>query len=139
MKKAEILGVKMGDNTEYEGFGFMSYYYLHGEAESINGYDLVEGDMEAMRKALSSRIFPVNLKLQDGNTYDAIVISYYKFNRMTGLICLCTDLEHIKHALFEYDNDCYKDTVIEETEKKWLYENYPGIREIVKEYNLNNN
>lgn len=126
----------MGDSNKTEGFSFLSYFYLHGEAEIINGYDLVEGNMETLVYALSDRIFPTKLILQDGNEYDGVVISYHKMGRMTGLICLCTDLEHIRHALFDYDDNKLKNTVIEEGQKTWLYGKYPEIRDIVREYNL---
>jgi len=134
--KSKILGVKMGDSNKTEGFSFLSYFYLHGEAEIINGYDLVEGNMETLIYALSDRIFPTKLILQDGKEYDGVVISYHKMGRMTGLICLCTDLEHIRHALFDYDENNEKNTVIKEGQKTWLYSKYPKIRDIVREYNL---
>ena len=134
--KSKILGVKMGDSNKTEGFSFLSYFYLHGEAEEKNGHDLVEGNEETFIYVLSDRIFPTKLILQDGNEYDGIVISYHKDWRMSGLICLCTDLEHIRHALFDYDDNYEKNTVIEEGQKTWLYSKYPKIRDIVREYNL---
>jgi len=122
------------DYSNENDFMFMSQFYLHGKAETLNEYDCVEANITAFSKALRNHVFLTSILMKDGSKLDAIVIPYFKC-RPTGLICLCDDYENIKHALFEYDNHCYKDTCIEESEKQYLYEKYPEFQNIIREYN----
>jgi len=61
----------------------MSWFYLHGNAETLNEFDCCEGNINAFRKELRN----------------------------------------------------HKDTCIEESEKKYMYEKYPEIKKIITEYN----
>jgi len=107
----------------------MSWFYLHGNAETLNEFDCCEGNINAFRKILRNHIFFANILMKDESKLDAVVIPYWKEKRrLTELICTSDDGESIRHALFEYDEDCYKDTCIEESEKKYMYEKYPEIK-----------
>lgn len=120
-------------------FIFVGNSYLHGEAQDINGFDCIEGNLSFLRKLVRNNIFKASLLLKNKKLVDVIVIPWFNNYGITSLICLCSDREHIFHALFKYD--CLSsskriNTCIEETEKKYLYETYPHIKELIREYNL---
>jgi hypothetical protein len=89
-------------NTDVE-FRFISYFYLHSKAEEINGYDCCEGDIKTFSDILSMSVRVVNLLMENGNIFHCLLFSTVEENRMKGLICLCDDLDGIKHAYNYFD------------------------------------
>jgi len=135
MEKAIIIGDLYGEFNCPEGFDFISQFYLHGDAQDKNHYDICLGNLECFVKILHCHIFLIELQLQDGNTYEGIVIPYIAGRRrLEGLVCLCNDTEGIKHALFEY-HDGYIDTCMDDTEEKYIFEKYPEIKQLIHKYN----
>jgi len=120
-----------------EQFTFIGKSYLHFDAEDLCGYDCIEGNLEFCRKLIRLNIFKSTLMLKDLTLLDVIVIPYLSYNKVKSLICLCTDKKGIENALFEYHlfSKKYIDTCIEESEKKYLFEKYPHIQELIKQYN----
>lgn len=127
-------------STEVDKFTFIGSSYLHYEAQELCGFDCIEGNLEFCRKLIRLNIFKSKLMLKDLTFVDIIVIPYIRYKKIESLICLCTDEEGIKNALFEYNKllKVYIDTCIEEGEKKYLFENYPHIQELIKQYNYQN-
>jgi hypothetical protein len=122
---------------EKEKFTFVSYSYLHYDAEDLCRYDCIEGDLDFCRNLLKLNIFKCKLLLEFGNEVEVLVIPYIQEHKVHSLICLCTDKEGIKNALMEYGllSKKYIDTCIEESEKIYLFEKYPHIQELIKQYN----
>jgi hypothetical protein len=75
------------------------YFYLHGEAEKINGYDICNANSEAIADCLRQGAFLCELIFVDGRTEDAICFSKYGYGRMEGLIVLLSDQKHITNAV----------------------------------------
>lgn len=136
MEKYIIIGDKIGEFDIPEDFDFLLYVYLHCDAEEINGYDCCYGNLPVFSKLLGCHLFPCEVQLQDGNTYDALVIPAFVERRIKALVCLCTDIEGIRHAMFEYYSEYNIDTCMEDSQKKILYEKYPEIFKLIREYNL---
>lgn len=139
--RAKIIGDSQDNFDCPDGYGYMPWFYLHYEAETINHYDIVLGNIDCFQEALRNHIFLADLKLQDGSEHEGIVFTFYKENRMQGLVCLCSDLEGIRNVLFEYKSE-WKinfDTCIEDGQKKHLALKYPEILVLIKEYNTLNN
>jgi hypothetical protein len=122
---------------EKEKFTFVGYSYLHYDAEDLCGYDCIEGNLDFCRNLLKLNIFKCKLLLEFGNEVEVLVIPYIQEHKVHSLICLCTDEKGIKNALMEYGilDKKYIDTCIEEGEKKYLFEKYPHIQELIKQYN----
>lgn len=123
-------------DAEQEGFTFIGKSYLHFEAQELCGFDCIEANLEFCKNLIELSIFRSNLLLKDKTQVEVIVIPYIEERKVNSLICLCTDQEGIKNALFEYHllRKGYIDTCIEESEKKYLYETYPHIKELIKQY-----
>lgn len=136
MEKSIIIGDKIGAFTPPEGFGFASYIYLHGEAETINGYDCCYGNMKTFQRLLTCHLFACEIQLQDGSIHDGIAIPCFVENKVKALVCLCTDTESIKHALTEYFSPKSISTTMESSEQDIMYEKYPEIFNIIRNYNL---
>lgn len=125
-------------NWDYSGdikFGFLSYVYLHGEAEDMSGFDCCEGNMETLKNLLKSSIFSGTLLNKDNTELDVLIIPCYKERRTTGLVCLCTDHESIRHALFKYYDEYEVSSSMYEHVKEYIYSKYPEIMTIIYEYN----
>jgi hypothetical protein len=89
-------------NMEIEG-SYLPYYYLHGEAENLNGYDICNANDKAFTKALKQGAFLCMIVFTDGTEREGICFSKYNMiNRMEGLVCLLEDDEHIEHAVKQY-------------------------------------
>jgi hypothetical protein len=116
-------------------FEFVSYNYLHCNAEEICGYDCIEANFDFCLRLLSLRMFPSNLLLQNGTMVDVVVMPYVKDGKVTSLICLCDDYEGITNALFNYDKDKKVNITMYDEEENFLFEKYPPFKEIYKKYN----
>ena len=136
MEKFIIIGDTLKEFDPPEEYGFLPYVYLHFEAEVLNGCDYCFGNIPVLQRLLGCHLFPCEVLLQNGETYDALVIPAFTDHRVKALVCLCTDLEGIRHAMFNYFRGAYIDTCIEEGRKKILFEKYPEIFKIIREYNL---
>lgn len=115
-----------------EQFTFIGQSYLHFDAEDLCGYDCIEGNLEFCRNLLKLNIFKCSLLLEFDRELEVIVIPYIQEHRVCSLICLCTDKKGIKNALSvkKYINTC-----IEESDKIYLFNKYPHIQELIKQYN----
>ena len=126
-------------NIKNKKFVFVGQSYLHCEAQDINNFDCIEGNITFLRKLVRNNIFKAKLLMKNKTSLDVIVIPWFNHYGITSLICLCTNKEDIHHALFEYGCVSSKkriDTCIEESEKNYLYDNYPHIKDLIREYNL---
>lgn len=136
--KPIILGDKMHEDSE-KGYAYIPQFYLHGEAEHLNGYDIASGNIECFQRILRCHLFTIDLKLQDGKVYDGLVIPYISGERrIEGLICLCMDTDGIRHAMFDYHKsygDKHIDTCMDDTSKSELYQKYPEIQTVIRNYN----
>jgi len=125
-------------NWDYSGdikFCFLSYIYLHGEAENMSGFDCCEGNMETIKNLLRNTIFSGTLLTKDNEELDVLIIPCHKEYRSSGLICLCTDHDSIRHTLFEYYDKFEVSSSMYEHEKEKIYSKYPEIMNIIHEYN----
>ena len=117
-------------NWDKEGYAFMSYVYLHGDAEDINGFDCLEGNIEAFRTIMQVCVSCVGLLMPDGSSKDALLIPSFGRRRVEGLVCLLSDRESIKYALKYYT---YVNTDMYQHDFAFLRENYPDVYEVIKE------
>jgi hypothetical protein len=71
----------------------MHYFYLDGEAEEINGYDICEGNIQALSMAMNQNVFEAVLVFWDGSKKGCKVWSYYDrdIKRMRGYVWLQND------------------------------------------------
>ena len=129
MKKGIVKCSNWENESLNEKFKFLSYFYLHGKAESINGFDCCEGNIEVFSNILSMSTRIVTLLMSDNKTYDCLLFSTVNSNRMSGLICLIDDLESIESAYNYYSKrpslSMYSD------DEEYLIENYPETRLLI--------
>ena len=79
---------------------YTPYFYLHNEAERLNGYDICKGDSHSVRECLREGAFLCSIHFRDGSLKDAICFSKWNgINHMTGLLCLLDDEEGIIDAI----------------------------------------
>lgn len=113
----------------------MSYFYMHGEAETRTGYDCCNGNLEALRGCMRAGAFIATLEFPDGTQELCIVRSKFSGEgHMSGFVVLLTDIDAIKFAfqkserfpsMFEHDKDFLENSYPEANE---------AIKEVVKEY-----
>jgi len=80
-----------------------NFFYLHGKAEKLNGYDICDANAEALSNCLSKGAFLCMVQYTDGTQREAICFSVFGRHHMEGLICLLDDLEGIL-SCFDYFN-----------------------------------
>lgn len=80
-----------------------NYFYLHGKAEQLNGYDICNANAEALSHCLSKGAFLCIVQYADGTQREAICFSVFEHHRMKGLICLLEDLEGILSCFNYFD------------------------------------
>lgn len=100
--KSRIFYAVPDHNTPVAGIR-PSYFYLHREAESRNGYDICTCNSEAIVNCLREGAFLCRVIFSDYTTEDAVCFSKFVDNRMNGLICLLSDEDGIKSAVKYYD------------------------------------
>lgn len=92
-------GARDYEDSGIPGF-YTPYFYLHNEAERLNGYDICKGDPHAVRKCFREGAFLCSIQFTDMSFKDAICFSKWNgMNHMTGLICLLDDDEGIVDAI----------------------------------------
>lgn len=103
MRNSIFYAVPLASDIEIEGTR-PSFFYLHMEAEDINGYDICNANAEALSNCLSQGAFLCKIIFTDGSVEDGICFSKWKASSraMQGLVCLLRDEEGIKHAVHEY-------------------------------------
>ena len=71
----------------------MHFFYIDGEAEEINGYDICLGNLEALSIAMNQCVFEAILVFWDGSKKGCKVWSYYDtdLRRMRGYVWLQND------------------------------------------------
>lgn len=71
----------------------MSFYYLDGQAEDINGYDICAGNLTAFSYAQSQTVFDALLVFADGKEEPCKVSSFFDtdWDHMRGYIWLYSD------------------------------------------------
>jgi hypothetical protein len=129
MKKGIVKCSNWESENFYEKFEFLSYFYLHGKAESINGFDCCEGNIEVFSNILSMSTRIVTLWMANNKTYDCLLFSTVSSHRMSGLICLIDDLEAIESAYNYYSKK--PSLSMYEHDEKYLEENYPETRLLI--------
>lgn len=111
------------DADNPDTFGFLSYVYLHGDAERLNGFDCCEGNIETFKNIFKMCISCATMVLKDKTEYDVLIIPAFEDRRIKGLICLCDDLSSVKDAVEDYFK--YVDTSMYEHDKEFLLSTYP--------------
>jgi len=94
----KIYAVPMTDNDNIQG-RWLPYFYLHGEAEKMNRYDICNANIETFKNCLRQGAFLCEVHFTDGSVHDAICFSKFDVYQMEGLVVLLSDVEHIKNAL----------------------------------------
>lgn len=74
---------------------YFPYFYLHGDAEDRNGYDICNASPELISRSLSEGANLCVVHFRNGNKVPAICFSKFEFHRMKGLICLLSDKDSI--------------------------------------------
>lgn len=101
---------------------YFPYFYLHGDAEDRNGYDICQASPELISRSLREGANLCVVHFRNGNKVPAICFSKFEFNQMKGLICLLSDKHSIYNAVNEYFK--YSDTpLMDYGEKVYLREN----------------
>ena len=94
-KLARIYAVSINGNSyqNMEPRETMSFYYLDGEAEAINGYDICDGNLLAFAFAQSQTTFDAVLVFPDGEEKPCKVSSFFDnhLKRMKGYVWLADD------------------------------------------------
>lgn len=97
-RERKFYAVDINERVNTPGYR-ASYFYLHGEAEYVNGYDICTANGEALGNCLRRGAFLCEVVCNDGNAKDAICFSYFKHGeRMSGLICFLDDEESIEYV-----------------------------------------
>lgn len=78
---------------DYEPHETMSFYYLDGQAEDENGYDICAGNLTAFAYAQSQCVFDAVLVFPDGEERPCKVSSFFDndLKRMKGYVWLADD------------------------------------------------
>lgn len=87
---------------------YFPYFYLHGDAEDRNGYDICQASPELISRSLRQGANLCVVHFRNGNKVPAICFSKFVFDQMKGLICLLSDKLSIYNAVHEYFK--YSDT-----------------------------
>jgi hypothetical protein len=93
----------MGEYKSPKNTARPDYFYLHGKAAELNGYDICLANCEALSECTRQGAFLCVVQFQNGTRKKAICFSVFKRNRMEGLICLLKDLEGVI-SCFSYFN-----------------------------------
>ena len=136
MKK--VYGFNQDQSLPTKGI-YMPWFYLHGEADCRNDYDLCGGNTETLVRLLIISPFPVGLYLQDGSVFNGIVLPWVDSiaYRVSGLVCILSDVESIKHALYEYSdyiNKFPKGLQMYDDDIDFIEKNYPETWQILRAY-----
>jgi len=107
-----------------------NYFYLHGKAEELNGYDICSANAPALSYCLLKGAFLCMVQFLDGKQREAICFSVFEHHRMKGLICLLEDLDGIL-SCFPYFNIDRMPMLFDHEEK---YLDSIGIYEPMKQY-----
>lgn len=92
--RPKIYAVPIDGEVEIPGKR-LSYFYLHGKAEELNGYDICNGDIEAFHYALRMGGFLCEVHFTDKSVAEAVCVCKFEFSRMTGLIVLESDVDRL--------------------------------------------
>jgi hypothetical protein len=109
-----------------------NFFYLHGKAEELNGYDICDANAKALSNCLSKGAFLCMVQYADGTQREAICFSVFgrDGHRMEGLICLLDDLDGIL-SCFPYFNIDRMPMLFDHEEQ---YLDSIGIYEPMKQY-----
>ena len=115
-RERKFYGLHISRDVDTPPGEFASYFYLHGEAEGVNGYDLCMFNEEAQILCNSEGAFLCEVVCNDGTVKDAICFCYFKHGeRMTGLICFLDDEINIEYV-------SKKDSIFSSTPKMYFDE-----------------
>ena len=96
-RKRKFYGLHIDSDVDLPPGEFASYFYLHGEAEDVNGYDLCMFNQQAQSLCDCQGAFLCEVVCIEGTVKDAICFSYFKHGeRMAGLICFLDDERSIE-------------------------------------------
>jgi hypothetical protein len=107
-----------------------NYFYLHKQAENINGYDICMANIEAMKYCLNKGAFLCQISFADDTIKDTICFtSFVEGRRMEGLICLLDDIEGIQSCI-EYFN--IREMVYMYSDEKEYLLSIDGMKDAIK-------
>lgn len=103
-RERKFYGLHISRDVDIPLGEFASFYYLHGEADYVNGYDLCTFNEEAESLCSQEGAFLCEVVCIDGTVKDAICFSYLKHgHRMSGLICFLDDEINIEYVAKKED------------------------------------
>lgn len=83
----------------------LSYFYLHGQAETKNGYDCCNGNIEAFSYVIRGVMFLATLVYQDGKKDVCLVVPYPYQGAIQGRVVLIDDLPALDDAMKHRNNN----------------------------------
>jgi hypothetical protein len=128
-RRNKIFAVPINYEIDVEGER-IPYFYLHGQAQDINGYDICNGNINAIINCLEQGAFLCELHFIDGRIEDAICFSKYDRGdrQMNGWILLLSDYNGIKQAIEYFE---FADTpTMYEDEKEYIKS--IGVFDVIK-------
>lgn len=104
----------------------LSYFYLHGRAETKNGYDCCNGNIEAFGYVIRGVIFFASLVYQDGSEDVCLVVPYPYQGAIQGRIVLVDDLPALDDAMAHRNNNIsmyehHKDRLKKDYPETWKH------------------
>jgi hypothetical protein len=115
-RENKIYAVPIDSEIEVKGER-IPYFYLHGQAQDINGYDICNGNIHAIVNCLEQGAFLCEIEFTNGSVQDAICFcKYSRDSHMTGWIVLLSDFESIIQAVKVYKYDMFPSMYSDEKE-----------------------
>jgi len=127
MSKRIVYAVGSERESGDEGI-FANYFYLHGEAETQNGFDLCTMNGRMMASCMTSGIYRACLINEDKSESECLVFSMYHHNSMRGYVVLLDDMQGLEDALRIHNVFDLSFTA----ESEWLTENHPDVRALMQ-------
>lgn len=112
--------------------GRLEHFYLHGKLETNNGYDICEGNINMLTHCTSTISTICDVYCTDGTIHKAICFKKIQCDQIHGLIVALDDIQGVKEVIKWLKPKTFPSMY--DAELKWLYTNYPHIRESVLEY-----
>lgn len=116
--KARIIGDNVDSDKQknHHGFDRLDRFYLHGQCQDLNGYDIFDGNIDCFKQSLKNHLFLAKARFTNGDKREVLVMPTIQDNRIVGLVCLLTDIQMIKDVLI----CCKIDRTISHDQKIYL-------------------
>lgn len=108
----------------------LSWFYLHGKLEDLNGYDICCGDIEEFQKSMSIGLHLSTVTMVDGSKHDVLVCKKMNNGSVYGLIVALDDTT--ENLMYCINNVSY--FKIYEHEKERLKLKYPNVWLLIENY-----